>query len=233
MRLSKAQKAALLLGAFSVISDQISDVWMAFNYHFNCHYVWSRTAFILTFWHLPMAGLMANLTCYEDIKTRFIATIKGIFSPFWMVFYVIQILKSHNQNQMTNKFASIKIYKVSEIVVEACWQLLLNLYTRSYMASLNAVHLLSILLSFLAILNIYSDAFVCFHARTLSPKLIDVLKAMMFLSPYVLMLFGSFTVSVLTFEFYCTICHPFTVVMLTCIHIYICKGDLNLMEIKE
>ena len=120
MRLSKAQKAALLFGAFSVIADQISDVWMAFNYHFNCHYVWSRTAFILTFWHLPMAGLMANLTCYEDIKTRFIATIKGIFSPFWMVFYVIQILKSHNQNQMTNKFASIKIYKVSEIVVEAC-----------------------------------------------------------------------------------------------------------------
>ena len=86
MRLSKAQKAALLFGAFSVIADQISDVWMAFNYHFNCHYVWSRTAFILTFWHLPMAGLIANLTCYPDIKTRFIATIKGIFSPFWIIY---------------------------------------------------------------------------------------------------------------------------------------------------
>ena len=170
MRLSKAQKAALLFGAFSIVADQISDAWMSLDYYFNCHYTWSRTAFILTFWRLPMFGLISNLTCYQEFKDRCITTIQGIFGPFWMVYCVIQTLKSDNQNVILDRIASIKMYKLIEVVVESFWQICFNLYTRSYMDSLSAVHLASISLSFLAILNVVSDMFVCYHGRTLSPR---------------------------------------------------------------
>ena len=226
MRLSKAQKAALLFGAFSVIADQISDVWMGLDYHFNCHYHWSRTSFILTFWHLPMFSLISNLTCYQDIRARCITTIQGIFSPFWMFYCVIQTLRSDNQNVIFDRIASVRIHKLIEVVVESFWQLQFNLYTRAYMDSLSAIHLTSISLSFLALLNALSDMFACLHGRTQTPRLLDVVKSMIFWSIHWVSIFGSITIAIRLFRFYCLpICLSIFIIVMTCIHIYICKGE--------
>ena len=115
MKLPKAQKAALLYGAFFAIFDQISDVWMGLNYYFNCHYYWSMISFILTFQNLLSNALFHNLTCYQDIKTRCITTIQVIFSPFMMVYYIIEILKSDDQNAIFEQTANIKFHKMIEL----------------------------------------------------------------------------------------------------------------------
>ena len=234
MRLSKAQKASLLVSAFFVIADQISDIWMGLEYHFNCHYQWSMISFILTFGRSLLGGFAENLTCYQDIRSRCSATAYAMYNPIWMVYKVKQIvLNNDDQNVIFDKIASIKMMKLREAIGEASYQLYFNLYTRSYMDSLSPIHLASICLSFLSFLNAFGDAFVCYHGRTLSPRLLDVVKAMIFISIDWLSKFGAFAIGAIVFKFYCVpICTSFAWIILTCVHIYICKGDVKFTEIK-
>ena len=73
------------------------------------------------------------------------------------------------------------------------------------MDSLSPIHLASICLSFLSILNVLSDAFVCYHGRTLSPRLLDVVKAMIFLSIDLLIKLGVVAIGIIVFKIYLNI----------------------------
>ena len=45
---------------------------------------------------------------------------------------------------------------------------------------------------------------------------------------------GTLAIGIILFKFYCVpICFSVVAIMITCVHVYICKGDVNFTEIKE